>query len=86
MGDLAKQRADRLAQQRHRNSKASPVTEKENALILLAWEAGELTEGQAMEALGVDRIGARLKREAGIGAGVALCAALRKVAQREAQP
>ena len=39
-----KARADRLSQRKHRASKTSPVTDLEDALIVLAWEAGELTD------------------------------------------
>lgn len=54
-----KQRADRLAQQRHRGSRRSYVTEIENLQILLAWASGDLSEGQASKALGVGRVEAR---------------------------
>lgn len=72
-----KRRDDRLSQQRHRASKRSYVTDYENAAIVAAWEAGELTEGQAASALGRDRLGARLLREAVIGAGIDLASKLR---------
>jgi predicted ArsR family transcriptional regulator len=56
---MNKQRSDRLAQVRHRNSKRSYVTEIENLKICLAWACGELSEGQASKALGLDRVSAR---------------------------
>lgn len=79
----AKRRRDRLSQQRHRGGKHSPLTQAENASILLALEAGELTEGQAAKALGVDRVSCRLLREEAIGRGIALAAALRPVSAPE---
>lgn len=51
-----KRRADRLAQQKHRGSRRSYVTEVENLQVLLAWEARALSEGQAARAIGVDRV------------------------------
>lgn len=33
------------------------------ACILLAWEAGELSEGQAAKLLGLDRVSARARRQ-----------------------
>ncbi len=56
---MEKRRYDRIAQLRHRNGKRSYVTEIENLKILLAWEHGDLTEGQAAKALQVDRMDAR---------------------------
>lgn len=37
-----KRRQDRLAQQKHRGSKRSYVTEIENLCVLLAWESEQL--------------------------------------------
>lgn len=79
-----KRRSDRLSQRKHRNGRRSYLTDMENARILLAWEAAELTEGQAAEALGVDRLGARKMREEAIGSGIALAAAFRT--PRKAKP
>jgi len=62
-------RQGRLAQQRHRSSAVSYVTEWENTLVLLAWEAGELSEGQVSKLLGVHRIEARGMRIAAIERG-----------------
>ena len=67
--DIAKQRYNRHAQQKHRGSRRCYRTEAEDALILLAWEAGELSEGQAAKALDVDRVTARDRRLAGISHG-----------------
>jgi hypothetical protein len=53
---MTKQRSDRLAKQRERGSKRSYVTEIEDLRIMLAWEAGVLSEGQAAKALGYDRV------------------------------
>jgi len=54
-----KRRLDRAYQRNHRGSKRSYVTEIENLRVLLAWEAGELSEGQAAKRLGLDRIDLR---------------------------
>lgn len=65
MDNGKKQRLDRLAQQRHRGSRRSYVTEIENLQVLLAWEAGELSEGQVATVLKMDRVSVReLRREA----------------------
>lgn len=53
-----RRRQVRDSQARKRGS-VSWKTEYENALILLAWETGELSEGQAATALDVDRVEAR---------------------------
>lgn len=52
----SKRRYDRLKQQKHRGSKRSYVTEIENLRTLLAWETGQLSEGQAARKIGVDRV------------------------------
>lgn len=72
---MDKRRYDRLAKQRERGSSRSYVTEIEDLKILLAWEAGELSEGQAMKALGVDRVSARVKKQEAIKEGAALLVA-----------
>lgn len=76
MSAMNKRRIDRLAQQRHRGSRRSYVTEIENLKILLAWEAGELSEGQAMKAIGVDRVTARGMKCDAIREGGEMIAAL----------
>lgn len=43
-----------------------------NLLILLAWEAGELSEGQAIAALRMSRVQARKLKESMIQVGVRL--------------
>ena len=79
---IVKQRYNRHAQQKHRGSRRCYRTEAEDALILLAWEAGELSEGQAAKALGVDRVTARDRRlsavERGHNIGHALWTAARE--------
>lgn len=60
--DLKQQRKARIAQAKHRNSGASHKTELENALLLLAWEAADLSEGQLSKLLGMDRIALRQMR------------------------
>ncbi len=56
---LLKRRKERLYQRRHRGDKESARDLYENACIVAAWEAGEVSEGQAMRALGIDRVSAR---------------------------
>lgn len=67
-----KRRLDRLAQQKHRGSRRSYVTEIENLQVLLAWEAGRLSEGQAARALDVDRVTLRGMKIDAVSAGEAL--------------
>lgn len=62
---IAKQRAQRLYQQKHRGG-GSIKTELENAYLMLAWEAAELSEGQIASILGTDRLSIRLMREGAI--------------------
>jgi hypothetical protein len=65
-----KTRYNRLAQQKHRGSKRSFVTEIEDLKILLAWECGELSEGQVSKALKIDRISARKMRDDFVAEGI----------------
>ena len=67
-----KRRYDRLAKQKERGSKRSYVTEIENLKIILAWEAGELSEGQAARAIQVDRVTLRDMRIEAINSGEGL--------------
>lgn len=62
-------RYNRLAKQKQRGSLKSYVTELEDLKICLAWEAAELTEGQAARALGYDRVTLRNIRYEAIRAG-----------------
>lgn len=55
----ANQRAARIAQAKHRGTKASHKTAMENALMILAWEAVILSEGQVSRMLGLDRVSVR---------------------------
>ena len=64
-----KKRSDRIAQQKHRGSKRSYVTEIENLQIIIAWQAGELSEGMAAKIMGVDRLTLRTMRDKAISAG-----------------
>lgn len=68
----AKRRSDRLSQQKHRGSRRSYVTEIENLQVLLAWEFGELSEGQAARATKMDRVSLRQLRLKNIQAGIDL--------------
>jgi len=67
--DIVTQRYNRRAVRKHRGSRRSYLTEAEDALIILAWQAGELSEGQAARALGLDRVTARDRRIAAIERG-----------------
>jgi hypothetical protein len=58
----AQRRIARLAQAKHRGSKASHKTELENALMILAWEAEVLSEGQVSRLLDLDRVSIRQMR------------------------
>jgi hypothetical protein len=78
----AHRRADRLAQQKKRGSKTSPVTEAENAKILLAWEAGSVPMVKVIDALPNEDV--TMLRERMIQEGVELVGALtRKEANNE---
>jgi hypothetical protein len=67
----------RIYQAKRRGSKRSYKTELENVLILLAWEAAALSEGQVSSLLGVDRVEARIMRERAIKLGVQTFSSLR---------
>jgi hypothetical protein len=67
-----KRRRDRFYQQKHRGSKQSYVTEVENLRILLAWEAGELSEGQVARYLNIDRVDLRDMKIGAIARGLEL--------------
>lgn len=73
---IAKQRRDRLSQHKHRKSRRSYKTELENAQILLAWEAAQLSEGQVARILDIDRVSLRMMREGAIAEGMNIAAAL----------
>ena len=77
MNAIAKRRYDRIAQAQHRGSAVSHETGRENALILLAWEAAELSEGQAAKALQIDILGVRDLRAAYLAEALVLFEALR---------
>lgn len=73
---IATSRYNRIAQQRHRAGRRSYKTELEDALVLVAWEAAELSEGQVAKILGCSRIEARDKRIAAIRQGRLIADAL----------
>lgn len=77
-------RYNRLAKQKERGSKRSYVTEIEDLKILLAWEAGELSEGQASKILGIDRIAARIKRDEAVADGIAYVESRQSAQRRRA--
>lgn len=68
----AQQRAARIAQAKHRGTKASHKTELENLQLLLCWESTDLSEGQLSKLLDVDRITLRQMRLDAIDAGMKL--------------
>jgi len=68
--DALQQRRARLYQGKSRGDRRSYKTELENVQILLAWESGELSEGQVARLLGVDRVSLRMMREGAIAAGM----------------
>ena len=72
MSDPVQQRRMRAYQAKSRGDRRSFKTELENAQILLAWDAGDLSEGQAAKALDVDRLTARVMRDDMLAAGLAL--------------
>lgn len=67
-----KRRRDRLSQQRHRGSRRSFVTEIENLNVLVAWQVGTLSEGQAAKCIGTDRVSLREMRDAAIQAALTM--------------
>ncbi len=69
---MNKQRYDRLAQQKSRSNKRSYVTEVENLQIILAWQAGKISEGVAAREIGVDRLQLRTMRDNATQHGVHL--------------
>jgi hypothetical protein len=56
------QRLVRIAQAKHRGTKQSHKTELENLLLILAWEAEILSEGQVSRILDADRVTIRQMR------------------------
>ena len=77
MTAIQRTRYNRLAKAKQRGSKKSYVTQFEDAKIILAWEAENLTEGQAAKALQMDRVSMRILREELINAGGSLARELR---------
>jgi hypothetical protein len=69
-------RMNRSYQAKHRKSKRSYLSDYEDAVIVLAWERGDLSEGQASKALGLDRLSARIRRDDLVSAGLAMAATL----------
>lgn len=59
----AQRRAARAYQAKHRGSKTSYRTELENALLFLAWEAADLSEGQLAAIFDTDRVTLRTLRD-----------------------
>mgnify|MGYP003344296207 CR=1 FL=1 len=78
--NVRKNRLDRMSQAKIRGSH-SYKTEMENLQILLAWEAAELSEGQAAKALDMDRVSLRMLKEASIKSGILLCDDLKRRAK-----
>jgi hypothetical protein len=74
--DQLKQRRYRLYQAKHRGTACSLKTELENAQLLLAWETGNLSEGQFAKVLGIDRLAARVMRDEAVAEGMQLAEAI----------
>jgi hypothetical protein len=68
---MSKQRYNRIAQAKKRGS-TSYKTELENALIMLAWEADILSEGQCASMLQLDRVTLRKWRLTALDRATAL--------------
>ena len=71
-----KQRKNRQYQQRARDGKRSYLTDIENLSIILAYEAGEITECHAARALGVGIVEARRMRIDALALGTGLARAI----------
>lgn len=56
------QREARIAQAKHRGTRESAKTVLENTLLMLAWEAEVLSEGQVSRLLRLDRVSVREMR------------------------
>lgn len=74
--DALQQRKHRAYQAKHRGSGTSSKTALENTQMLMAWEAGLLSEGQVSAALSLDRVAVRIMKDDAINAGVRLAALL----------
>lgn len=70
------QRQARIAQAKHRGTKQSHKTERENLLLILAWEAEILSEGQVSRIMGLDRVTLRTMRLDALDAATHLAEAL----------
>lgn len=70
------QRLMRAYQAKSRGSAISFKTELENAQIILAWECGDLSEGQVSEIFNTDRVSVRKMRDDVRAAGIKIAEAL----------
>lgn len=70
------QRQARIAQANHRGSRSTIKTELENVLLILAWEAEQLSEEQIARAIDTDRVTIRRMRDAAIDKAMRLADAL----------
>lgn len=70
-------RKSRAHQRRCRSDKHSHADEAENMLMLLAWEAGEISEGVMADVFTTDRVALRELRLRSIARGRMLAQALR---------
>ena len=64
------QRQMRIYKNKSRGDSRSYKTELENVQMLLAWESGDLSEGQLSRALGIDRVTLRMMRDGALASGV----------------
>ena len=74
------QRKSRQHQAKHRGSARSYKTELENLQLLLCWEVDQLSEGQVVALLDIDRVTIRKMRLEAIDAGMRLADALYRFA------
>lgn len=74
---LKQQRLARSYQAKSRGDRRSYKTELENVQLLLALEAGDLSEGQVASMLGVDRVSLRIMRDEAKAEGMAMAEELR---------
>lgn len=77
------QRAARVAQAKHRGTKTSHKTGLENVLLILAWEAEVLSEGQLSHILDIDRVSIRKMRLALLDRATGLAESLHATRAKE---
>lgn len=76
--DALQQRKHRAYQAKHRGGGTSSKTALENTQMLMALEAGLLSEGQVSAALSLDRVTVRKMRDDAIDSGIKFATLLLK--------